>query len=320
MTSIVIPCHNALPYLGLAIESALRQTWRELEVIVVDDGSTDGSWAVARGFGERVRAERLEHGGAPRARNHGLALARGEHILFLDADDLLAPDTVEGLTRTLAAAPPRSVAAAPWRRLVRHRGGWRAVATGVPEAPGGDPLAGWLVRVYHPPCALLWPTELVRELGGWDETLTKNQDGDLAMRALVSGVGFVRAAGQPVLHRHYGPRSRSVASGRTERDVRSSMRVLEKVAADLAAAGRFERYRVWVARGYHDLARLYFSVQPELARECARRAAALAGVHAIWGPWPHRLLVALLGLERKERLAAVLARAGLGREERRLRL
>lgn len=317
--SVVVPCFNAEKYLGETLESALGQTYRDVEVIVVDDSSTDGSWDVLGSFGQRVRRERQEHGGAARALNRGLALATGEYVLFLGADDLLAPDTIAAQERTLASAPPRSIAAVPWQRLLRVGDEWRPSPPDVREAPGGDPLAGWLVRIYHPTNALLWPTDLVRELGGWDEELTKNLDGDLAMRAFVAGARLVRSAAAPVSYRHYGSASTSVASGASERDVRSCMRVLDKISAALRAQGRFGRYRVWVARGYHDIARLYYFAQPELARECARRAEDLAGARAVWGPWPHRVATWILGLERKERVAATLARLGLGRDLRRHR-
>ena len=317
--SVVVPCFNAAKYVGEALESALGQTYPDVEVIVVDDGSTDGSWDVVGGFGDRVRRERQAHLGAARALNRGLALATGQHVLFLGADDLLAPDTIASQQRTLASAPPRSIAAVPWQRLLLVGDEWRPAPPDVGEAPGGDPLAGWLVRIYHPTNSLLWPIDLVRELGGWDEELTKNLDGDLAMRAFITGAHLVRSAGAPVSYRHYGSASASVASGASERDVRSCMRVLDKIGAALRAQGRFETHRVWVARGYHDLARLYYFAQPELARECARRAEDLAGARAVWGTWPHRLATWTLGLERKERLAAALARIGIGRELRRHR-
>jgi glycosyltransferase involved in cell wall biosynthesis len=317
--SVVVPCYNAVAYVAAAVDSALGQVGAEVEVIVVDDGSTDGSWEVLLGYGDRIRRERQDHGGAARARNRGLALATGDHVLFLDADDLLAPDTIASLGRALAAAPPRSIAAAPWQKLVRDGAGWRSAASDVPDPPGGDPLAGWLVRIYRPPCALLWPAALVRELGGWDEELTKNQDGDLAMRAFVAGARLVQGRGAPVSYRHYGASSTSVAAGSRVEDVRSCMRVLEKITAALHAAGRFEHYRVWVARGWHDLARLYYFAQPELALECARRGQDLAGARAVWGSWPHRVATWILGLERKERVAARLGRLGFGRELRRHR-
>lgn len=316
LTSIVIACYNAASTICEAIDSALGQT-AAVEVIVADDGSTDGSADIVATYGDRIHFLRVEHGGAPKARNAGLARARGSRVLFLDADDMLPPDAIENLGRHLHAAAPRSIGVAPWQYLVHDRGVWRAERADLGAPPAGDPLAGWLVGIYHPPAALLWPAELVRDLGGWDETLTQNQDGDLAMRALAAGAGLVHGDGAPVLYRQHGPRSRSISAAADRTSLESRVRVLEKVAAELAARGRLETYRIWIARSYHDIGRLYLYAEPEVARECLRRGHELAGDDAVWGPWTHRLLVRSFGLEGKERIAAALARVGIARSWRR---
>jgi glycosyltransferase involved in cell wall biosynthesis len=105
LVSIVIPCFNDAQFLGEAIESALAQTYPEVEVIVVDDGSTDGSGDVARGFGDRVKVCRKENGGLSSARNRGVAAARGTYITFLDSDDVLMPDFVARTAPLLDADP-----------------------------------------------------------------------------------------------------------------------------------------------------------------------------------------------------------------------
>lgn len=95
LVSIIIPCYNAERYVGEAIESALAQTYPNKEVIVIDDGSTDGSLEVIKSFGDRIRWETGPNRGGSAARNRGLELARGELIQFLDADDLLHPQKLE---------------------------------------------------------------------------------------------------------------------------------------------------------------------------------------------------------------------------------
>jgi glycosyltransferase involved in cell wall biosynthesis len=86
--SVVIPVFNCERYLGEAIESVLAQTLPPSEVIVVDDGSTDGSAEVANSFGAHVRYEKRIHAGIAATRNHGIGVARGGWLAFLDADDL----------------------------------------------------------------------------------------------------------------------------------------------------------------------------------------------------------------------------------------
>ncbi len=87
LVSVVIPAYNCARLLGRAIESALGQTYPNLECIVVDDGSTDGTPEVVTSFGDRVLALRQRNAGASAARNAGIAAARGRYIAFLDADD-----------------------------------------------------------------------------------------------------------------------------------------------------------------------------------------------------------------------------------------
>lgn len=95
LVSVIIPCYNAENYVSEAIESALDQTYSNVEVIVVDDGSTDRSIEVVRSFGDRVRLQQIDREGACAARNLGLQLSRGEFIQFLDADDVLLPNKLE---------------------------------------------------------------------------------------------------------------------------------------------------------------------------------------------------------------------------------
>jgi len=92
LISCVVPVFNGEPYVGEALESIRAQTYRPLEIIVADDGSTDGTAAVVRGYGEPVRYLWQPNAGPAAARNLGLRAARGEFVAFLDADDLWHPE------------------------------------------------------------------------------------------------------------------------------------------------------------------------------------------------------------------------------------
>jgi glycosyltransferase involved in cell wall biosynthesis len=95
LVSAVIPAYNAQAYVAQAIESVLAQTYAPVEIVVVDDGSDDGTERVVRGFGPRVRLYRQAHGGPGAARNLGVAKSTGPLLAFLDADDLWMPDKLE---------------------------------------------------------------------------------------------------------------------------------------------------------------------------------------------------------------------------------
>lgn len=94
LVSVVIPCFNAEPFIAEAINSVLSQTHPNIEIIVVDDGSTDRSIDVVKAFGDLIRLEIMGHQGACAARNRGLEISSGDFIQFLDADDTLLPKKI----------------------------------------------------------------------------------------------------------------------------------------------------------------------------------------------------------------------------------
>ena len=97
MVSIIIPVYNVLPYLKESLDSAVNQTYKDLEIIIVDDGSTDGSASVCDSYktDPRVKVVHQENKGLSGARNTGLDLAAGDYIYFLDADDAILPEMIQ---------------------------------------------------------------------------------------------------------------------------------------------------------------------------------------------------------------------------------
>jgi glycosyltransferase involved in cell wall biosynthesis len=105
LISCLVPVFNGAKYLAEALDSILKQTYRPIEIIVVDDGSTDRTPAVAACYGDRIRYVRQDNAGAPSARNLGLSLARGEFVAFLDADDLWRPEKLQRQMRRFESRP-----------------------------------------------------------------------------------------------------------------------------------------------------------------------------------------------------------------------
>src|SRR5690242_7347043 len=93
--SAVIPCYNAERWIGEAIQSCLNQTYSPIEVVVIDDGSTDHSLAVIKSFGHKIKWETGPNRGGNHARNRGFTLSVGKYVQFLDADDYLLPQKIE---------------------------------------------------------------------------------------------------------------------------------------------------------------------------------------------------------------------------------
>jgi glycosyltransferase involved in cell wall biosynthesis len=105
LVSVVIPSYNMEAFTPQTVESVLAQDYPSVEVIVVDDGSTDGSVGALKRFGERIRLIEQKNSGACAARNRGLQECRGEFVAFLDCDDLWEPRKLTRCVETLLARP-----------------------------------------------------------------------------------------------------------------------------------------------------------------------------------------------------------------------
>lgn len=257
--SIIIPCYNAASYLAQALGSALDQSRPPHEIIVVDDGSTDNSLDVARRFeryyGERVRVVAQRSGRASRTRNIGAMVATGDALMFLDADDVLAPDALEALVRALCRQP-EGFAVCPWYRLHYVDERWvRRPPSCASRRPGQDALTAWLTGWYHPPCSVLWSRTAFEGAGRWDEIATVNDDGDIAMRALVGGSPLVQTTSGSAYYRKLPEGETSLSGTRlTEANVADRLRVMEKIAWRLEERGHLHRYRAPISETFRLIA------------------------------------------------------------------
>lgn len=181
LVSVIIPCHNAEPWLAATLDSVLAQTWHGIEIIVIDDESSDGSPAIAQDYQSRgVRTIRVSNGGAAAARNHGIQLARGDYFQFLDADDLLAPDKLERQLARLIPAGPETVANSAWARFQKLP----AEAVFVREILWQDyrPVE-WLVTSWEKHAMMatatwLVPRLLVEKAGPWNTSFGRHNPVD----------------------------------------------------------------------------------------------------------------------------------------------
>jgi glycosyltransferase involved in cell wall biosynthesis len=200
--SVVIPVFNGGQFVGQAILSVLKQTWRDLEVIVVDDGSTDETPSVVGEFGDRILYLRQERQGVSVARNAGIRAARGEYLAFLDADDVWLPQKLQRQIECLNDNP--DVGAVGCGHYVVDRE-LNILEKKIPSC-WQSPLEDLLL--FRSNWGLFSSTLLVRRsvierVGGFDPSLSTSADWDLAIRiARQCGVTFV---GEPlVYYRQHG--------------------------------------------------------------------------------------------------------------------
>ena len=190
--SAIIPTYDYARYVGEAVESVLAQSFHELEILVVDDGSTDETADVLRAFGERIRCIRQEHRGLAAARNTGIRAARGRYVAFLDSDDLWLPEKVTLQVARLEAEPAVGLV---YSEAILFQEGSPTTETlhryWAPHPSGR--ILPWLVRQNVVPS----PTPMVRRdlferVGLFDETLSGCEDWDMWIRiARVSAIAYV---------------------------------------------------------------------------------------------------------------------------------
>lgn len=189
LVSILIPCFNAEPWIRDTLRSALVQTWTNKEIIVVDDGSTDRSRDLVRGFLQHgIRLIEQENQGASAARNRALSEAQGDFIQFLDADDLLAPDKIEIQMKRLSAESADRIAAGAWGRFYDVQINTRFLEESVwtDLAPVDWLVTSWCgggMMVTH---SWLTPRTIIEKAGKWDETRSPVDDGEFFTRVVLN--------------------------------------------------------------------------------------------------------------------------------------
>jgi glycosyltransferase involved in cell wall biosynthesis len=193
LISVIMPCFNASQYVTEAVESVLSQSYSHVELIVVDDGSTDGSNAVltslaATAHPGRMRLLHTTRMGPYPARNAGLKQAQGEYVAFLDADDWWLPNTLQKLYGALTE-----------RGADLSYCGWQNVGEGIQSAPyvppayeEDDPVAHFVRTCPWPIHAALVRRDVVKRLGGFSERRFASMDYDFWLRALALTRNIVR--------------------------------------------------------------------------------------------------------------------------------
>jgi glycosyltransferase involved in cell wall biosynthesis len=186
--SVIIPAYNAERYIADTVRSALGQSYGDLEVIVVDDGSTDGTLACLAPFGDRIRVKAQANGGVATARNGGVAIARGQWVAFLDADDLWLPHKLEqqlnGSTAPLIYSD---------RFNIGERGSLPELQSNVTRMHGGDVFLHLLREGnFITNTSVVMRRDLFEKMGGFYTGLNGTEDWDLWIRvAERHAIGFI---------------------------------------------------------------------------------------------------------------------------------
>jgi glycosyltransferase involved in cell wall biosynthesis len=205
LVSVVIPAYNMAEFVVEAVESVLAQTYKPIEIILVDDGSTDGTEKVLEPYRAKLTYLRQENAGVPAARNAAIERARGEFVAFLDADDYWRPDKIARQVEMFTLAPDLDLVFGRARlvardgrklpqRLPDHMPPMLTLDA-IPGCPdgyriGGPVLYAVVERSFFVPSAMMLRTELLRRTGAFDTQMHRAEDRDLLMRLAAQACTF----------------------------------------------------------------------------------------------------------------------------------
>ena len=198
--SVIIPCFNARGWIGETLSSVLDQDVSDLEIIVVDDGSTDGSAELVTRDFSQVRLVRSPRRGPSAARNLGTRLSSGDFIQYLDADDLLGHGKLQQQLRALADTGA-DVAYGDWSELRSTPGGSVAIGRRVARRIQGDPQLALFTDFWCPPAAYLFRRDIVARVGGWRADLPIIQDARFVLDCALHEARFVYCPGEAARYR-----------------------------------------------------------------------------------------------------------------------
>ena len=233
LVSVVIPAFNAERWIADTLRSVVAQTYPDIEVVVVDDGSTDGTEKVVRSFGRAVRYVRQENAGVSRARNRGFEEARGELIAFLDADDEWLPEKIGTQVQRILARPEVVVS---FTDCIYVDQSTNAEVFRMRCRLEPDLVAGLLLHsciVGNASTVMVRRTAFER-VGGFDPAFSQCADWDMWIR--LAGLGSVDIVSEPLARYRIIPGSMSRSSTLLEKD---TLGVLEKFFARPEQASRY---------------------------------------------------------------------------------
>jgi glycosyltransferase involved in cell wall biosynthesis len=287
LVSVVIPAYNSAAFLPRTLNSVLEQTYHNFEVLVVDDGSTDDTQGVVQSYAKDSRICYIyqKNGGAPSAKNAGAQMAKGEFVLFLDADDLLSRDAIEKMYKAFSQSQ------AAWgnigvlkldgeKKILRHA-----------TTPEGDMVMAILDDDFVTRCPF-YPRSEFLGIGMFDTNFPIREDWDINIRMIRAGKPYV-VIDEPLYL--YSRIEGSLTTGNRRKVLRFTEKLLLKHHKVMADAGNAQVAKIY-AKNMWQLAREYFYELKEY-RESMRCAAESfrydMKLSRLWHPIVNRIDVGL---------------------------
>lgn len=183
--SVIIPTYNCDRYLAQAVSSVLSQTECDYELLIIDDGSTDNTRQVLQLYQDRINYVYQNNQGVCASRNHGINLAKGEFVAFLDADDFFLPGKLAAQVAIFRAQPNLGIVHSGWRRVDIQGKTLIDICPweNIPELN----LETWLRWKPVLPSAMMFRREWLKQVNGFDTKYTVAEDVDLVLRLALAG-------------------------------------------------------------------------------------------------------------------------------------
>lgn len=232
LISIVMPCHNGAAHVAGSVLSVLDQTYKNFELIVVDDGSVDESLKILDSFDDqRIKVFSQPHSGVSRARNYGISKAKGEYMAFLDSDDTWEASFLERMAASLEQNPDAALVYCGWQNLGVEGGRGKPFIPPDYEAPEKHLLL--LVENRWPIHAALTRSEAIRKAGGFDERFVIGEDYLLWLRIACFNI-ITRVPEVLAYYHHHGGVQATKSKLRRAREVWLVKRAFLKERPELA--------------------------------------------------------------------------------------
>ena len=202
--SIIIPLYNSEAYIAQTIDSCLAQTHDNIEIIVIENGSTDQGYQVVKSIDDkRLSVFQITTPNAAAARNYGFQKATGTYVMFLDADDVMAPNKIELQLKALSKKPKGFIACCAWAKfktntkeaVISPQKVWNI------QNPIDWCLQSWMGEGMMIPGCWLIPKPIIDKAGLWDERLSLHDDGEFMCRVLLASKGNVFVENTVVYYR-----------------------------------------------------------------------------------------------------------------------
>lgn len=280
LVSIIIPCYNAEKWIAQTLESTLAQTWPNKEVIVVDDGSTDKTFAVLKRFeGSGAKIFSQKNKGQCFASNRAFRESKGELIKFFDADDLLNPENIELQVKRIDGDYD-SIASSEWGRFYigdissyksNPEDVWRDMA------PVDWLVASWKRAQPMMQCAIfLIPRRIIEKSGLWDERLSLINDFDFITRVILASKEVKFTPGARLYYRS-GIAGGSLSSIQSRKGAESAYLSIDLATRHLLGAEDSNRTRQVCANAYQGFIYSFYPYYRDLIQNAEQKVAELGG-------------------------------------------